>query len=265
MAWLWFYNDTTSTTYNLDDNVINLNLGGVKRNFTIAEYAGADGGHLKGDGSYRSNIITISKRNISDATSDTAWNANRNTINKLLTIPKSNMLYLYIRNGEDTKTYRTRVIPMDRGAETWGYLTITDPVSYNFRSLWGYLEIIPGSETTDTLAITGSTEQTLSVTNAGNIETPIECNFTPTGAESLFQVTLADSFGFRLEKTNFAAGVEIKYTTADGKLYFDDIEQKASQYLTGGSVFKIPPGTFNLYILCSGAGSFDYSFKERVI
>ena len=261
--YFWLYDG--STTYSLDDNVISLTIGGVSRNYEVVQFAGGDGGHITGDGNLASNTITFSRKNKLDSTSSTAWNAARNTLISWFTKAKSTDLYLRIRNGEDTKTYETLIKPVTKGDVQFNTLGITNAETFDFVSEWGYFQIITGSETTDTLAITGSTEQTLSVTNAGNIETPIECNFTPTGAESLFQVTLADSFGFRLEKTNFAAGVEIKYTTADGKLYFDDIEQKASQYLTGGSVFKIPPGTFNLYILCSGAGSFDYSFKERVI
>ena len=263
MAWFWLYDDTASETYSLDDNVINLNIGGVNRNFNVEDFSGADGGYLRGLGNYSTNTITISKKNKLDSTSSTAWNAARNTLIKWLSKPKNNVLYLRIRNGENTKTVQTRIIPISKGDDTYANISITGTVSYSFQSLWGYFENTTAS--TDTLAITGSSEQSLEIINSGNIETPIECNFTPTGAETLFQVVLADSYGFRLEKTSFAAGVEIKYTTADGKLYFDDIEQKASQYLTGGSVFKIPTGTFNIYITCSGAGSFDYSYNERYI
>jgi hypothetical protein len=261
--YFWLYDGTN--TYSLDDNVVSLVIGGVNRNYEVKNFAGADGGYITGDGNLTTNTISFSRKNRLDSTSSTAWNASRNTLISWFTKAKTTDLYLRILNGEGTATYETKIKPMKKGDVQFSTLGITNAESFDFTSEWGYFQIITGSETTDTLAITGSTEQTLEVTNSGNIETPIECNFTPTGAESLFQVTLADSYGFRLEKTNFAAGVEIKYTTADGKLYFDDVEQKASQYLTAGSVFKIPPGTFNLYILCSGAGSFDYSFKARII
>ena len=254
-----------TNTYSLDDNATSLTIGGVSRGYEVVEFAGADGGHIIGNGNLATNTITFGRKNRIDSTSNSAWNADRNTLISWFARAKTTDLYLRIQNGEETKTYETLIKPISKGNFQLTNIAISNAESFEFVSEWGYFQIIAGSETTDTLAITGSAEQSLEITNAGNIEAPIECNFTPTGAESLFQVTLADSFGFRLEKTNFDAGVEIKYTTADGKLYFDDVEQKASQYLTEGSVFKIPPGTFDLYIRCSGAGSFDYSFKERVI
>jgi hypothetical protein len=261
MAYFWLYDGTN--TYSLDDNVVSLVIGSVNRNYEVKNFAGADGGYITGDGNLSTNTISFSRKNRLDSTAGTAWNAARNILINWFTKTKSEDIYLRILNGEGTDTYETKIKPFNKGDIQFTTLGITNAESFEFVSEWGYFQKITAE--TDTLAITDNTEHSLSVTNGGNIETPIECNFTPTGAESLFQVTLADSYGFRLEKTNFAAGVEIKYTTADGKLYFDDVEQKASQYLTAGSVFKIPPGTFYLYILCSGAGSFDYSFNEREI
>ena len=152
---MWFYLYDSSGTYDLDANVINLNIGGVNRNYDIKKFAGASGGYLTGEGNYSPNTITFSKKNKINSTSSTAWNDARNTLINWFTKPKSTDIYLRITDGEspNTKIIETKIIPMDKGAENIKSINIIDTVGFSFESEWGYFKNVVAS--TDTLAITG--------------------------------------------------------------------------------------------------------------
>jgi phage-related protein len=102
----------------------------------------------------------------------------------------------------------------------------------------------------------------VSIANNGIWDTPIQLKYTPTANETLFQVRKTDNFGIRLEGS-FNAGEQIIYDTSDNTLTIDGTEQNLAQFRTGGSVFNIDPGTNDIYVQCSGAGTFAYEFNER--
>lgn len=262
MAYLWIYDATNDETLNLDSICRNINLGGNKRSFDIVEFAGADGGYVKGYGNYSPKTYKIGRIEYKEAGDVHFWNSRRDDCIKFFTKPPYVSLYLYMKNGENDATYRTPIVCTD----------IADLDMKNMISSGDYLITLVAYEgfltkttaTTDSLSITSSSAHILSITNNGLIECAPTFNFTPTGTEESYAVKLGESYGFLLEGT-FTAGYEISYNMGTGVLSIGGAMVSLSNYLTKGSRFKIPSGTYTIYITCSGPGSFDYEFYERKI
>jgi len=257
----YFWLDNGSTTIAFDDEVSELEISGNSRDYKAVEITGTDGGTITGYGTYSPKTITISRKE-TKGSAGTAWNTARNTFMSWLTTPATTDLYFYLLSGEGTLTVGGKVYPQKIGGDKYKYYGISETREFTLLLPQGYLENINAS--TGSSAIADDSEHTVSITNSGLLDVPAVLSFTPTGAETMFQCQTADNFGFRLEG-NFSSGVKVSYDTADGSLTIGGVAQNALQYLTAGSVFKLLPGTNSVYVQCSGAGSFDYSFKTRYI
>lgn len=260
MAQFWLQ-DQDSNILNLDNSVQMISLGGNSRNYKIVDYAGAPGGAIRGFGNPGPKKFKVSRKEKAESGDITAWNSRRNDYLKFFTLSRYKKLWLYVRDGEDTFTVRTEVIVDKIGDDSYKYYRITDNVkSISLISPKGLFENITAS--TGSQAIPDATEQTVTITNNGIWETPAIFSFTPTGAETLFQVKLTDEYAFRIEGS-FTAGSIISYNTADNSLTIGGLDANSAQYITGGSVFNVPPGQDDIYVLCSGAGLFAWSYNER--
>lgn len=265
MAYFWLYDGTN--TLDIDATVNGLSLGGSKRNFDVIEFAGSNGGSIRGFGNYQPKTIIVTRKERAEGTDATAWNSRRNDLMKWFTRPAYQTIYFYVKDGEASNTLRTRVYCQELDQDSYKYYRVTENErAFKLISPTGYFEnVTANTNALSPLAITSNTEQTITFTNNGNIECPLLCQFTPTANETSFQVNLAEGYGFKLEETYFLAGQEIIYDTSNGGLTINGAAQSPLQFLTAGSIFQIPPGSVTLYITCSGAGSFEYSFNERYI
>lgn len=262
MASPYFYLTDLTTTISLDDNVSQLILGGNKREFSVINFAGSNGGMIKGNGKYSEKTFKLVRREYATGTNVNAWNARRNAFMAMATKPAYTPVYLYVVNGEDNLTFRTRVYFTDIDGDKYKYIKVSDTRDFTFISPEGFYTST--TLTTATTAITTGAEQTIALSNSGIIECPLLCKFTPTGNETIFQVILYNNYGFRLEG-NFNAGVQITYNTASGVMTIGGSEVNAKQYLTQGDIFEIPSGSPNIYVGASGPGSFIYEFYARMI
>jgi hypothetical protein len=256
----YYYLSNLSTTYDFDDNVFTIDLGMPKRNWKIDNNAGSHGGILRNQGLYEHRVINVELK--FKGTGATTFAATRNNFLKWINKAHYQPLYFYVLHADGSTTTRTQCYPSPASSEKYKYIKVSENVNFDFFCPNPFFENV--SSDTGTLAITGATEQTQAVTNDGNIDCPVRCKFTPTAAQTFFQVKLAEDYGFRLEG-NFSSGVQVVYDTSDGSMTIGGVEVLASQYLTSGSVFNIVPGSNNLYVTCSGAGTFGWGFAERYI
>ena len=259
----WLYDDSSSDTLILDSTVQEVSIGGADRDYKVIDYAGAPGGQIRGFGVIGPRKLRVGRKEKAESGDINFFNSRRENLIEWFSKPRYKNIWLYIRNGEDDTTVRTRAYPQQISDDKFKFLRITDMKSFDLLLPDGVFQNISAS--TGTLAITGSTTQQQALTNNGTWETPIELKFTPTGNETLFQVELSDQFGIRLEKNDFTAGQQIVYNTLDGSMTIGGLDVLPSQFLTAGTVFNIPPGACTLDIKCSGAGTFAWSYNERYI
>jgi hypothetical protein len=250
-----------TTTLNLDDEVSKLNLGGSKRGFSLIEFAGQNGAMIKGTGNFGAKTIKFSRREYAVNSDYHAWNSRRDTFIALMTKAANVPVYMVIQTA--TSTYwRTRVYCQEIASLLMNYIKVGDVDEFTLISPDGFFEC--QTKTTATTAITTGAEQTIAMTNSGNIGCPITCKFTPTGNETILQCLIYDNYGFRLEGT-FSAGIEITYHTGTGAMTINGLTVNSKNYLTWGSVFEIPAGSSNIYVGASGPCSFIYDFYARKI
>jgi hypothetical protein len=261
MAQYWLYDGTN--TLELDERIVKLSLGGNKRAFSFKNYMGANGASIRGFGEYSTKKFILTRIEKAESGDLSAWNSRRNDFMIWATKARVTDVWLYQKDGENSITMRTKVYFSKIPSDQYDHLLISKERPFELISPSGVWENT--TATTDTEAITSSVEQTVSITNNGNIEAPIQCKFTPTGNETLFSCYLYNNYGFTLERSFFTAGQQIIYDTEDNVMTIAGTEVELAQYLTAGSVFNIPTGTFNLYVKCSGPGTFAYSFNQRYI
>lgn len=258
----YFYITDGTTTISLDDTVSQLTLGGNTRAFNVIEYAGSHGGFITGIGNYSPKKFKVTRREYATGSNVNAWNARRNAFMAMATKAYFTPVYLYLQDGEETVVLRTRIYCTDIDGDKYEYIKVSDKRDFTFISSAGFYENT--SVTTDTEAITTGAEQTISITNSGNIECPLICKFTPTGNETIFQAYIYNNYGFRLEG-NFKAGILVAYNTETSEMTIGGVSVNSEQYLTAGDVFEIPTGTVNLYVGASGPCEFTYDFYGRYI
>lgn len=262
MAAPYFYLYDGTNTLDITAYCRDMEIGGNKRNFYIVDFAGADGGFVKGYGNYSSKNIKMSKGERRDSGDAHFWNSRRDDFIKFFTKSPFQTTYLYIQDGEDTGTWRTPVVCTEIGGLKFKNFFVPDDTTFTLQAYKGFLE--KTTATTGSLSITSASEHSMSFSNGGTIECAPTFNFTPTANEESFAVKIAEDYGFLLEGT-FIAGVQISYNMANGELTIGGAVVDLHNYLTKSSHFKIPVGTTTLYIICSGAGAFSYSFYQRKI
>jgi hypothetical protein len=259
----WYLSDGTNTL-NLGSNCTELKLGGSKRSYKTDEFVGANGGVLKGFGNYSAKSFEITFQLRASNGQVTYHNSTRTLINQWFTRMVYESIYLYVVTSDTSPvTKRTLVFCTNIGDEKISYQRGFISKSYTVISPTGYFEDTTAA--TGSLAITDSSVNIVSVTNAGDIDTPIKLKFTPTGNETYFQVEIFDTHGVKLGATYFNAGNKIIYDTNDNSLTIAGQEVNLTNYLISGSTFNLSPGINLLYVQCSGAGLFEYEYNSRYI
>lgn len=257
----WLSDD--STTLDLGDNVHTISLGGNNRNFNVVEFANSNGGYLRGVGNYSPKKFTFTRDDyITTSAEQHPFNSQRNTFMKWFTRSFTTYVYLNMAYSTDLITLRTKVyptkLPEDEFANNW------------VRDFGREFEVISPSgiwetttQITTSVTISSSNEQEITITNNGVIECAPIFSFTPSTGCSVFQVKMADNFGFRLEAT-FSSGVQISYYMNTGILTIGGAEVDVSNYLILGSPFLFPAKTTSIFVTaCNGV--FEYSFPLRYI
>lgn len=262
MAMFWLQ-DEDGNILNLDDNIQKVTLGATKRNYSLVDFAGANGGYIKGFGSASSKKFVVSRREKIESGDKSFFNSRRDDILAFMNIPRWKKLYFYVRNGEDSATYRTEVFCNQIGSEKFEFLHITDAKEFELISPSGLFENIV--ETTDSQSIIGGVNTSVSITNTGTWECPAQLIYTPSSNASIIQFQIADEFGVRLEKLYFNSGSEVIYDTKDNSLSIGGQKVQTSQYLTDGGTFNFPIGSFVLKVFSDVSGTFEYIYTERKI
>lgn len=256
----YYYLDNLSTTYNFDTNVLDIDLGTPKRKYNIEDSAGTHGGIITGLGNYEPRTIKVTKK--FSTTSNTTWDATRTAFMTWINTSVNSTIYFCVKHNDGTTITRTRCYPSPGGSEKFKWIKSNEPWSFEFLCPKPYFENTTAS--TGSESVVDTTEHTFTVNNTGILDVPAIFTFTPTGAETMFQCLIADSFGFRLEGT-FTAAKEISFNMANNSLTIDSISQNLNQFLTSGGIFNLAIGSQSIYVRCSGPGTFGYSFYTRFI
>lgn len=262
MAAPFYWLDDESSTYALDSNAYNINLGTPKRRYSLKEYVGAHGGYIQGTGLYETREIRIDVR-FTNVGGNNTWTTTRNNLWNWINKAKHETLWLYIKHNDDSTETRVRVYPTPSGSEIYDFINVSKEFGIRFLCEKPYFQNTTASTGSET--VTDSSEHTFSINNTGKLETSCQFKFTPTADATSFQVEIANNYGFTLEKVSFPAGSQIVYDTANGALTIGGVSYNARQYLTSGSIFNLPIGTNSVYVTCSGAGTFAYTFYTRWI
>jgi hypothetical protein len=263
MAFFWLQDDD-SNTLDLDDTVQELTLGGNGRGFSVISYLGANGGSIRGWGSYTAKEFIVSRKEKAETGDGSAWNSRRSDFIKWFTRPRYKNIWLYIRNGEDTFTVRTKVFCEEIPDDKYKFYRISDSRAFKLISPSGVFEDITATTGTEVFA-TSVIRSEIAVINGGTIDAPAIFSYTPTATSVVFKVTLYDNFGFTLTVTDINSGDKISYNTANGSLTIAGVTRNPAQFLTSGSLFNLQAGESNIYVSASEAGTFDYSFNARYI
>jgi hypothetical protein len=262
MADIFWLQDEDNNKLILDSNIQEINIGGFKRDYKVIEYAGAPGGQIRGFGKVGARKLKVSRREfIANETENSFMNTNRDAFMIWISKVRYKDVWFYIQRP-DGKIIRTLAYPQVAGANMTDYVKYTELIDFTILLPEGLFTNT--SSTTETKTIVDSSVHNLNLTNSGTWEAPGIYKFTPTSTESLFQVDLADQFGFKLEG-NFIGGTEIAYNTADNSLTIGGLEVVTSQFLTAGTVFQLPTEAQTLNIITSGAGDFELEYNERYV
>ena len=251
-----------SDTLVLDSRVISCTLGGSVRKLSKSNYSGASGIKIKGTGNYSAKTFIFSVKEKTEGADFNFWNSRRNDFIKWTTRPITDTIYLYMNNGEDDTELRIKIQFEEIPDDKFTFLKTSETKSYKAISESAFWE--KSTTTSDTEAITGSSEQSMTFTVGGTIPASPIFSFTPTADQTSFRVRTYDNYLFQLSGT-FYAGVSINYHMKTGRLYLGTSEVKASSYLSKGSNFNLPIGSNTIYIKCSGAGTFGYEYNERYL
>lgn len=260
----WLSDD--STTLDLGDNVRKITLGGSEREYTIEKFARSNGGWIKGIGNYSPKKFSLTRDDFMESSSELhAWNARRNEFIKWATRESYEDIYLnmYYSTGASTDAIilRTLVyftdIPEDEFEGSWA---TNFKRKYTLISPSGIWETT--TEVTGSTAITSTNEQAVIITNGGNVACSPTFTFTPDGACSVFQVRIAEGYGFRLDGT--FSTIAISYNMDTGNLTIGGAVVDYTNYLTMGTPFNFPVKSTYVYITAS-SGTFEWNFKQRYI
>lgn len=258
-----FWLSDNSTHIDLGNNVREITIGGSEREFEIAKFSRSNGGYLKGIGNYSPKKFTLVRDDfMEDSEELTAWNSRRNNFVKWATRESYDDIYMNMSYSTDAITLRTLVyftdIPDDSFDMNWG---ANLKRKYELLAPSGVWETT--TEISTSVAITSTNEQAVTITNNGTIPCSPIYTFTPDGACSVFQVRIAEGYGFRLTGT-FSSGVVIAYNMNSGTLTFDGSVVDYTNYLYDGTPFNFPTKSTYVFVTAS-SGTFEYSFYERYI
>lgn len=260
MAGPYYFLDDETNTLDLDSTFFTVNLGTPRRRYSIIPFGGSNGGYINGTGLYESREIVITTRYTS--TNINTWTSTRNNLFDWINKAKWEEVNFKIKFDDDSTIVKTRVYPSPANAEVYNFIRVSERVSFRFLCEKPYFENVTG--TTGSQAIPDNSTQTVNIDNTGKYETSAKFKFTPTGNETLFQVELANNFGFTLGGS-FNAGVQVVYDTGNNSLTIGGVAFNALQFLTSGGPFNMPVGAVDYFVTTSGPGSFAYEFNERYV
>ena len=214
-------------------------------------------------GNFSPKIFKIQHSEYAESGDETAWNSRRRDFIKLFCKDVMDAIWIYQLDGESVNEMRTRVYATDLPNDKIKYIKHFEDREIELIApdgVWTYTTPVSDSE-----AILGATEQTKDIVNDGLINACPIFSYTPTGNQTSFQVKLTEGFMFRLDGS-FANAKTVSYNMRNGELVIDSAVVDASNYLTLGSPFALPASsTSTVYITCSGAGLFEYTFYSRDI
>jgi hypothetical protein len=262
MAYYWFYDGTNTLT--IDDNFLELSVSQVSRKYKVIEYAGRNGGQIRGFGSYSPRTVSVTRKDRKTSTSETAWNNLRTQFMTWMTKPKTTTVWFYVKDSDTAVEYRMQVYPESVGADKYSrHFSLSDPKAYNFLAPSGVLERT--SATTTNYSYTGPGSESFTVTNGGTVETFPVIKVTPSADATFIDVKIADNFGVRLQKTNFNSGEQVVYDCSDNSMTIDGTAVLTRQYLTAGSAFFLQAGSNTVYIESDAAASVAIDHTDRII
>jgi hypothetical protein len=249
-----------TNTYNLDSNAKVISFGYPGRINNFVQYAGGNGAVYRGFGRYTNRQISITFRFRESPVP--IGSSDRQTLVRFLTLPSSTDLWLRRLLSDESTWTKIKVYPQLKANEVYNTMKISDRITINFETEKAFFEA--ESSTTGSSAISDSTEHNVSITNGGDVDCPLQIKFTPTVNETRFKVTNSDGNGIILGGA-FNAGDQVVYDTSDNTMTIAAIDQTPQNYIVNGSPFTIPTGTNDVYVTCSGAGTFAYSFEARYL
>lgn len=253
-----------SNTLILDTTALKLDLGITNRKLAITEYAGRDGGSVRGFGGLKPKPIKFSRRDTRNSTSVTAFNTARLAVQKWITKSVTKDVYFHVVNSTDSVEYRTLVSPKQASGDNYSrHIGATDIRTFTLTSLWGYYEAVSATATNYTYT-TANAEENFNISVSGIVDTFPVVKFTPSSNATFIDIKLAETYGFRLDRNNFPASSQVVYDTRDNSLTIGGVTYQTRQFLTAGSGLFLSEGTNTLYIVSDSAGSVSVDHYERV-
>jgi hypothetical protein len=251
-----------SNTLAIDDIFSSFSLGGVNKRLDFVDYAGADGGYIKGFGSYGSRKLILSRRE-KKASGDYTFfeSAERITVNKWIGLNTELDLVIEDKNGYK---YTTPCRILSAGSEKVSRLAITDIRDIEVILFKGVFEIDQKTTVSDSFLL--GVEKSVTITPSYTADTPGVVTITADGSGTFVMVYLDSYFGFKLERS-FIAGDIISYDMVNDILYFNGVSVDKGQFLTQGNLFSLPVslGTFSVYVTADFDGDIDIEYYNRYV
>lgn len=260
----YYYLKTGSDTLVLEDTVSELSLGGIKREFGVTNFIGADGGVVTGSGSIGSRKFTISRKEKVESGDGSAWNSRRSDYLKWFLKNKDVDVWLYVEDGESSIVTRTLVYCTDIGSEKYKNIRISGDRSITLVSPSGVFESTTTTDYTGYTGLTGYGSITLSPAVDSMLDVPGIWTINPNATLNTAKIWIAESIGFSLAGP-FSSGVDIIYDHKENTFTLGIITYNISNYLQSGGRFTIPSDTATIYYYFSASVDLDLSIYKRYI
>lgn len=251
-------------TLNLDDTVQEITLGGLKRDFKVKDYIGANGGIITGTGNFGQRKFVISRKEKAESGDDSAWNSRRSDYLQWFLKNKYTDVWLYVENGEGTIIARTIVYCTDIGSEKYKFLKISDARSITLVSPSGVFEKTTTTDYTGYTGLSGSGSITLSPAIASMVDTPGIWSITPNATLNSAKIWIAESIGFTIAGP-FSSGDELIYNHSTNTFTIAGVSYNIANYLQSGGRFVMPSGTTTIYYYFSASIDLELSINERYV
>ena len=263
MSDTFWLSDGTNTLI-LDNEVTQVNLGNVKREFSVKDYIGADGGILTGTGNLKSRKLTISRKEKAEDGDQSAWNSRRTEYLQWFMKNKNEDIYLYIRDGEDSFTVRTLVYCDNVGNEKYKYIKVSDDRDISLVMPAGILENTTVTSYTGFTGLSGFGNISLSPEIGGINDVPGIWSITPNATLNTAKIWIGESIGFTIAGP-FDVSNEVIYDHRDNTFSIAGVNYSIYNYLQSGGRFVMPAGTDTIYYYFSASVDLELTLYERYI
>jgi len=261
----WLYDETNDETLNIENNFADVNITGTKRAFKVANSGGSSGGFMLGNGNYNSKTITISRQEWVESGDASAWNSQRDDFTKWITKGKNTILWLYILNGEGTKTIKTRIYPISVGNDKLKNLAIADSRIFTFISPTGIFTNIAQTTAIATEAIVAGAEHEITISNNGVADCYPIITFVPTTSLSYFYAKKSDGNGLKMGFSETTAGLPVTINTSTMLASINSNQILTATHIISGGPFTIAPDDKTFYFKSDVAGTLTVTWYERYI